>query len=150
MESSIFALELIFEHRNYFAIFGISLVIAENICLLYRSVAKKHLVVLCSIVIVFTLSFISFLRANTWSSPETLYASNLVHHPNSIRARLDYVNYLIEHHQWDTAHEQLSTLSKLKPQEPGFDIHKLHYYCAKNLPVAQQHIAKITQKTKAE
>lgn len=81
-------LELVFEHRNYPALFGIMLALADLLWLITR---KNHsrLATLLATVFVASLGFTTLLRAATWGKPAQL-AITLAHdNPTSPRASHD-------------------------------------------------------------
>lgn len=81
-------LELVFEHRNYPALFGILLALADLLWLATRK-AHPRLPALLATIFLASLSFITMLRAATWGNPAQL-ATTLVHdNPASPRASHD-------------------------------------------------------------
>jgi len=89
VESSVLALELMFEHRNYIATFGI--LIAVVAIALH---AKEHLRIAAVVAVMGFLgfSFLTWQRSLTWSSPESLYQYAYIAHPDSPRVNLVYAN----------------------------------------------------------
>lgn len=88
LTSSPLPLELVFEHRNYPALFGVLLVLADVLWLACRKVSPS-LPVIIALVLVFNLSFLTFLRAGIWSSPLQLATTLAEYNPGSARAALD-------------------------------------------------------------
>lgn len=90
MESSVFGLELYFEHRNYLPSIGVLLAVASALGLLlqrlpkptpgFRRTAPLLLVLLCAVYLAATHG-----RARVWASADTLYAQELAHNPDSPR-----------------------------------------------------------------
>lgn len=88
LTSSPLPLELVFEHRNYPALFGVLLVLADLIWLACRKVSPSMPTII-ALVLVFNLGFLTFLRAGTWSSPLQLATTLAEYNPGSARAALD-------------------------------------------------------------
>ncbi|HEY5802373.1 MAG TPA: hypothetical protein VIT90_01585 [Lysobacter sp.] len=88
LTSTIVPLELVFEHRNYFALFGIGLTVAA---LLWRESSKreadlKHAV--CCILIAFYLA-LGWIRSATWGDPLLLATDMVASNQQSPRASVD-------------------------------------------------------------
>jgi len=81
-------LELVFEHRNYPALLGIVLAVADLFYWLScRSESKVFVVIAC--LLVCNLAFLTTLRARVWSSPFELAVELAEMNPGSNRAALD-------------------------------------------------------------
>jgi len=80
LESTIFPLELMFEHRNYLPSFGIILAIVPAI---ERGITSANLRWGLAISGTLILSATLFLRTDVWSSADRLYADAYLAHPNS-------------------------------------------------------------------
>jgi hypothetical protein len=86
MESTVFSLELVQEHRNYFATFGILLPV------FYYSLLPWHLCNSLRVRAVAAVAFIGFAavltltRAGTWGDPLRLHLHHVLSHPASPRA----------------------------------------------------------------
>lgn len=93
LESSVFPLELIHEHRNYLADFGL-LFILFYYCL---APLKKtpSLKVRSSIAIFFILilGIMTFMRAVQWGDPVQLKLKEVERHPNSVRANIEIAHF---------------------------------------------------------
>jgi protein O-mannosyl-transferase len=86
--SSPLALELVFEHRNYPALFGVILAAAD----LLQFLAKRfhpRLAVVIAVVVALNFGFLTELRAKTWGSPLQLAQTLVAMNPGSPRAALD-------------------------------------------------------------
>lgn len=81
-------LELIFEHRNYPALYGIALAVAD---IIWISSQRMHsrLPVALACVFMINLCFLATMRAATWGSPLQLAISLAQANPGSSRAALD-------------------------------------------------------------
>lgn len=100
------SLELVFEHRNYPALFGILLALTDILWLATRN-AHPRLPVIFATIFLASLGFFTVLRAATWGNPLQL-AMTLVHdNPASPRASFDLARLYMD-------------LSNSDPQSPLF------------------------------
>lgn len=85
LESSLFGLEVAYEHRNYLPSFGILFAISYFYIWTSRYwKIQLRLVITASIVL--TLGFATWSRANTWNNIYSIAESNAANHPTSPRA----------------------------------------------------------------
>ncbi|MDX1694594.1 MAG: hypothetical protein R3208_12580 [Ketobacteraceae bacterium] len=92
IESSIFPLELVHEHRNYFPMLGLFLmgfVLLKTACDKFDS--RKVLVILVAYICV--LGSVTFSRANDWSSWAKLVLSEAAKNPESARSNFEAARY---------------------------------------------------------
>lgn len=88
LTSNVIALEMVFEHRNYFALFGILLTVADLISRIPLRDGPK-LKYFAVAMLVAGLSFLGVIRAATWGDP-LLLATDMTHkNPSSARAGMD-------------------------------------------------------------
>lgn len=89
MESSIFSLELIYEHRNYVPIYGILLVIAYSI--LNPNLTKNRITILkyFAALAIFLCAVLTYERANYWGQPFLHHLYEVKNHPQSARANYE-------------------------------------------------------------
>ncbi len=89
-ESTVLPLELYFEHRNYFPMMGIALLVVTLASLFVRrfpatsAPVRAYLVVAVGLLLIKTGS-----QAQMWSSSPLLRINNVLAHPNSFRANSD-------------------------------------------------------------
>lgn len=102
LTSSALPLELAFEHRNYFALFGVVLFAADS---LRRLAARFDAVPIRFAVgaFVLALAFMTLLRAATWGDPISLAASLARNNPESPRAAFDLAVTYLRYAQFDPA-----------------------------------------------
>jgi len=88
LTSNVFPLELAFEHRNYFALFGVLLAIADVIRqvpshrhLAYKRIAVGAMIALCVL--------LTHIRASIWGDPLLLATEHVAVNPLSPRASAD-------------------------------------------------------------
>jgi tetratricopeptide (TPR) repeat protein len=87
LESSVFGLELAYEHRNYLPSMGFFFLLSFAILsLLQQSKLPETIRILLPIGLVLVLAFTTWNRAGAWNSLHTLAETSARHHPNSPRA----------------------------------------------------------------
>jgi hypothetical protein len=103
MESSVFPLELYFEHRNYLPSIGIFLALAGVLnwllCQLPSAAQgspRSRLLVFCVLALCAVLATATAARAWVWQSWSTMVRQAVLQHPNSTRAQFDNL-YLVWH-----------------------------------------------------
>ena len=86
--SSPIPLELVFEHRNYPALFGVLLALTD---LVWAATGKAHprLPAILAVIFLTSLGFLTLLRAATWGKPLQLELTLVENNPGSPRARYD-------------------------------------------------------------
>lgn len=94
VESSIVALELYFEHRNYLPAFGLILAVVGLTALLPKELplnmfSPRQLGLLIAGGFALSFAFATGGRANVWQAKDTILAQGLKHHPDSMRAQLE-------------------------------------------------------------
>ncbi len=97
MESSIFPLELYFEHRNYLPGFGLILAIVGLVALVPKELpvnvfTPRQLGLLLAGGFIASLAFATGGRANVWQAEGRILEQSLKHHPDSRRAQLARAN----------------------------------------------------------
>jgi hypothetical protein len=95
LTSSPIPLELVFEHRNYPAIFGLTLATTDILWLASRHLDRRSPAILAA-VLVLTLGFLTAIRAATWGNPLLLAQSLANSNPGSPRAALDLARRYVE------------------------------------------------------
>lgn len=94
LESTIFPLELYFEHRNYLPSYGIFLCAGMLIFHLLSYGRERTAVIMLLIAMIpATYAVATYNRAHTWSSWKTLLLSSAVTHPNSPRLNVELATY---------------------------------------------------------
>jgi hypothetical protein len=88
-------LELMFEHRNYFASLGICLALADLLLLWPRGKEPRRLGVLAAAGLVLLFAAGTCLRAQEWSHPLRFARSEVAKHPDSPRASYELARMLV-------------------------------------------------------
>jgi hypothetical protein len=85
LESTIFALEIAYEHRNYLPMYGLILVLFFYLLYPLRFKDNLRLRQGVAILLIGLFSFNTYARADKWSNPFSFAESELAHHPDSPR-----------------------------------------------------------------
>jgi protein O-mannosyl-transferase len=88
-------LELTYEHRNYFAVLGVCLVLADLLLLAPSRDVTRRLGASVAGVIVVAFAGVTTIRASEWRTPETFAMHEAAKRPASPRAQLEYARILI-------------------------------------------------------
>jgi hypothetical protein len=122
LTSTVFPLELVYEHRNYFALFGILLALAD---LVRRIPLNDHPalkpVVIGAIVVIF--AFLTVIRSATWGDPFLLATDLVARNPLSTRASSDLATLYVG-------------MSGSNPDSPFFSMGQQEFERASRLPNA--------------
>lgn len=94
LTATVVPLELVFEHRNYFASLGICLAVADLLMLAPRGESTRRIGALLAVLWLLFLGMTTFLRAKEWSDPLRFATSEAAKHPLSPRATYDYARLL--------------------------------------------------------
>ena len=98
LESGIYPLEMVYEHRNYLPGTMLGLTIAAG--LVIPATKSVRVSVWYPVVgVVSVLSLLLFIRVNTWSDELTLSRTNVAQHPASARSNFFYANALLRRYE---------------------------------------------------
>lgn len=103
MESTIFGLDLVFEHRTYMALPGLVMAIFGALVPFARTLAMRF----AFVVYLFLLSGLCLARTQIWGEESTLYLKFFRDHPTSERAITTLSEWYLQHDQVDAALEVL-------------------------------------------
>lgn len=103
LTATIIPFELVYEHRNYFASFGILLAAAELLLLVPRRDALRRIGALVAVLFVVVAAGLTHLRAREWSDPYRFAASEAAKHPQSPRATYGLAKLLADASGYDPA-----------------------------------------------
>jgi len=90
LESTIVPLEMAYEHRNYTALFGIVVLLADSVWQFGDNRSRQRNIVVLLILVALAAPLV--LRASLWRDEMTLAANHLRKHPDSLRARYHFAN----------------------------------------------------------
>lgn len=117
IESTVVALEIYFEHRNYVPLFGFAFAASSLAVNTFGKLRKPAIAgLVCWLALA---SSLAHLQARTWGSEQKLATFWHVEHPTSLRAQQQYAQYLLKSGRWDEAREALAEV-KAK-QQSAFD-----------------------------
>lgn len=100
IESSVLALELVFEHRNYLPSFAMALLLTASSTRLIEWLRARGVSPVLALMPLFlfvgSLAFTTALRADIWSSELAMSRAAVEHHPRSPRSGLFYASTLLK------------------------------------------------------
>jgi len=137
LESTIFALEIAHEHRNYLPSIGIILAAASFIPLKTISPNKR---LAFFAIISLLLGSITYLRASQWSSYQSLAYHEATHHPKSPASQALLSNAALRAGKISTAIAASKQAMLLAPNEPA---HAMNYQ--QNLSIAKKDAPRLIQ-----
>lgn len=103
MESSLWPLEMVFEHRNYFPSVGLMVLLAWGLVTGLGRLGSLPRVAVPLAGCLLLGGFL-FIRTSTWSEELRLAQVNMVNHPESVRARHAVANILLERYLHPAGH----------------------------------------------
>lgn len=124
LESTIFPLEIAYEHRNYLASFGVVFAaLIGSFCLLQAYRPNRLYLPIAVVLIAVIFAFSTWTRSHTWSTIETLAKIEVRNHPLSARAH-DFAARVAVQMENDTVRAINHSIAalELKPREPGAHI----------------------------
>ncbi|RLA41283.1 MAG: hypothetical protein DRR42_24840 [Gammaproteobacteria bacterium] len=86
MESTIFGLEMIYEHRNYVAIYAMALVFGVLLCRLIKNSNNASALKVLFPIVLGVLALTTYSRAQTWADQTVFAHFQLRNHPESARS----------------------------------------------------------------
>jgi protein O-mannosyl-transferase len=119
LESTVVALELVFEHRNYLALLGPVLVVVLLIGMALRAASTRRLILPTMTAIALLLAFNTHARALVWSNMELLLRSNYEQHPTSTRVLAGLITLKLAQGEREQAMQHLQELEGVSDIEPA-------------------------------
>jgi len=95
LTATIIPLELVFEHRNYFASLGVCLMVTDVLLLAPDAQTPRRAGALFAVVFLGLCALTTHLRADEWSDPLRFASTEAARHPQSPRATYDFARTLI-------------------------------------------------------
>lgn len=130
LESTIFSLEIYFEHRNYLPSVGLVTGIVLALDLGLQTSASRRNLLLASALMTTITAVASYQRISTWSDYDLLLESALEHHPNSSRLLSDVAVRRAQHGDLIPALKALARSLELTPSlRPAEPIARLALSC---------------------
>ena len=146
LESTVFSLELYFEHRNYFPGMGVFLLLAVGLgCLGARWPQLTAPLLAWSAAGVLLLAVQTGSQVQLWSSPPLLRLNYVTHHPDSFRANEEIALHLAGVGALDAALAYSKKAAELSNQERHGDrqIREIAAHCLADRPVPEERFAEL-------
>lgn len=96
LTASFVPLELVYEHRNYFAALGVCLVLADLLLLAPRAEGARRIGALVASLAIVGYFGITLLRANEWRDPYRFATTEAAKRPASPRAQYEFARMVID------------------------------------------------------
>lgn len=132
MESTVIALEIYFEHRNYLASLGIVLMICFIIFNLFErvhSAALKYIFIAIILVYVGVIAIVLQMQTKLWGNSMLFNYVHATERPSSIRARALLVDFYQQQGRPKEAYKALEDIERDFPDEPALYFLKLQFLC---------------------
>ncbi len=130
IESTVFPLELVFEHRNYLPSFGVFFSVVYGCSLLSDRLASPKPVVALLVALPALYGFATYQRADTWSSWDKIVFSAEESHPNSPRVHVELASLYSLAGDVNAAIKELELVESLRPDtKSAVSLHKFIIYC---------------------
>ena len=138
LESTVLPLEMVYEHRNYLALFGpvLSIIVSFNLF-----AARLHLsptitrIIFFSILIMFSLQ--TFYRTLSWSSEENFSATHLINHPESERTHILLAQIAFKQGKQELALSELEQVSRINPEDTSHHVLRVQTRCKDTVSAKQ-------------
>ena len=111
LESSVFPLELVHEHRNYLPIFGVLFAGGYVGAQALGPPKRLSAGLLCFPLLLF--GAVTFVRADTWGEQERWVSAQLRHHPLSARVQESYAEHARQRARLETAYQHFARAAEL-------------------------------------
>lgn len=141
IESTIFPLELYFEHRNYLPMMGPLLAL---IYYCFRAAGTlpfpsvRRLFYAIPLLYLVTITPLTHQTARAWSAESLLYSKWAMEHPNSLRANLLFAHYLYDNGAHERAHRHYEEIASQFPEAITAQIHLINAACQQGVASGQQ------------
>lgn len=125
LESTIFPLEIAFEHRNYLPSIGLIICIIFALNKIPNHRLSRFMIL--GVILIF-LTLLS-LRANYWKDERSWLLTTIAYHPNSPRTRVDYINYLQKNSEFELSIIEMRKAAQAFPNNITFPLMELLTKC---------------------
>lgn len=129
LESTFIPLELVFEHRNYFALSGLCLICVWLLSLLRDYFPARPIGNIAIALVIFSLSAMTFSRSLEWSDEFIFNTIAVENKPESQRAIKALVTSYTNVRQFDKAQKILSTAKTRFPNNTSLDVSQVILSC---------------------
>ena len=131
LESSVIALEIYFEHRNYLPMLGFILAIAFYAEKL--TTANRKSLIIAGTIIISVLAITTWQHSNVWGDKSQLVDQIVKSQPNSLRAQVIQTQQLFRLGDNSKAMDQLEKTKQRFPQSLGVAIAYIDAYCQQGI-----------------
>jgi hypothetical protein len=151
MESTIFPLEIYFEHRNYVPGVGILLATFGVVDLLLRqvktpSVSFRRCLSFSALLLFASYAAATAVRAAVWQDMDTLMRASILAHPNSARLNFQFAGLLLDEHDYDRALVHMDRAASLmKDDASAILLAKVSVYCLQGSEVPRSLVEQLVQ-----
>ena len=136
LESSIFPLELYFEHRNYLPAVGIYLALGIALFSLVQQLKKQSFFIVLFSLLPLAHAIASYPRILTWTSWDQILFSAAQSHPQSARIHSELSIYYYNHNNPEKAFSHLDEAKKLDTRlTPATALMRIAVHCNSGLPI---------------
>ena len=129
LESTLFNLEIAYEHRNYLAALGVSFILISLLELARTKLRWRYALVLLPVIAI-SFGGITFLRSTQWADHNYFYRYEVEHHPNSARIQIGYSILLEAQGRYAESMQAIRRSVEIEPDEPGYWL-QLHLIAAR-------------------
>jgi len=138
LESSFLPLEMVFEHRNYLAIYGplLGLVLVAQ-ALNRRLALRLRATGLVIVAIALALTGLTFLRVQQWSSVERFAAAHLVNHPGSWRTHHQLALLAFMQGDRERAMDEMEKVNAIVPGDTSHHVVRILAWCPDRISRAE-------------
>lgn len=127
LESTFVPLELVFEHRNYLALFGPAMLVAWPLSAVWSRPGFERAVAAIPVLV---LAGLTMARSHTWSSNDVLMLTEFRNHPHSLRALMMASSRAVQARRFDEAERHIATIQSLAPQRGWPLLLDAHLQCS--------------------
>lgn len=139
LESTVVALELYFEHRNYIPLIGPTLALAYYLHRLIQHRPKPGLAL--TGILIATLFSLSWQSSSTWGDDHRLTETWLKDNPSSIRAHIVLSNNKLNQNKATEALDYSKKATEIDPQHLGAQLHHVGIACLNKQLKKEEYLA---------
>jgi tetratricopeptide (TPR) repeat protein len=129
MESTIFPLEIYFEHRNYLPSIGIFIGLISLVNDLQKKLSSFLVPSVIVVLFLIYLLFSNLILSKTWGDPANLFIKFSGDQPSSIRAKSTYATYLENLGLHEFALSEIDAAMQIRPDLLSLALNKLRLIC---------------------